>query len=250
MKIHRILITLICLVIASCASQKPEGKTEAEVLYKEAKQSIEDGRYILATEKLNQLKKKYPYSFYATPGELLEADILFKQEKFVESAAAYLLFKDFHPKHEQLPFVIYRIAESYYNQIPDTYDRDLEGAQEAIKYYADLLKFYPNTEFIKDANEKINYCKKMLRSKEQYVADFYFKTQKFSAARWRYLDILSNFNDKKLAQHSMIRVVKSSLEMKEFDKCISYADQYSSLINKDNKSELVQIKKSCEAKIR
>ena len=91
---------------------------------------MEDGRYLLATEKLNQLKNQYPYSFYATPSELMLADILYKQENYVEAAASYLLFKEFHPKHEKIAYVIYKIAESYYEQIPETYDRDLQPAFE------------------------------------------------------------------------------------------------------------------------
>lgn len=249
MNTQKFMMLVVCFVLASCASQKPEGKTEAEVLYKEAKQSIEDGRFILATEKLNQLKKRYPYSFYATPAELLEADILFKQENFVEAAAAYMLFRDFHPKHEKLSFVIYRIAESYYKQVPDTFDRDLQGAQEAIKYYDELLRNYPGTEYVKDANVKIEYCKKMLRSKEQYIADFYFKTDKFLAARWRYLDIIKNFKKPELIEHSKLRIVQSSFQMKEYQQCIDYADQFQTALSGEKKELLLQTKEMCSKKI-
>ena len=101
------LILAIVLIISSCASDKPKGKTEAEVLFKEAKILMEEERYLLATEKLNNLKNQYPYSYYATPAELLQADILFLQESYVEAAASYLLFRDFHPKHEEIPYVVF-----------------------------------------------------------------------------------------------------------------------------------------------
>ena len=88
--------------MAACSSDKPKGRTEAEVLFKEAEDLVKSERYILATEKLNTIKTQHPYSFYATPAELLQADVLYMQESFVESAAAYLLFRDFHPKHEKI----------------------------------------------------------------------------------------------------------------------------------------------------
>lgn len=250
MKRQIITTTIFLILITSCSSTKPEGKTEAEILYKEAKTLIEDGRFILATEKLNQLKNRYPYSFYATPAELLEADILFRQENFVESAAAYMLFRDFHPKHENLPFVIYRIAESYYKQIPDTFDRDLQGAQEAIKYYEELLQKYPSTEYVKDAKEKVEYCNKMLQSKEQYIADFYFKTEKYNAAKWRYLDILENFSEKNLRNHSMLRVVQSSYYLKNYQECINYADKFNTMINDQQKNELEIARTNCTQKLK
>lgn len=249
MKITYLFQIFILILITSCASDKPKGQTEAEVLYKEAKALMEDERFILATEKLNQLKNKYPYSFYATPSELLQADILFKQENFAESAAAYLLFRDFHPKHKEIPYVIYKIAESYFNQIPDTFDRDLQGAMESIKYYTELMERYSTSEYVKDANTKIAKCNKMLLDKEQYIADFYFKTEVYQAARWRYLDILENFKDKKLRKHSMVRVVESSKLMKDYEKCIAYADKYFQFLGKEGKRITKKAKDNCSSKL-
>jgi outer membrane protein assembly factor BamD len=97
--VFRFLLIATVVVTASCASKRPQGTTEAEVLFKEAKDLISKSRYIQASEKLNSLRSQYPYSFYATHAELLQADILFAQENYAESAAAYILFRDFHPKH-------------------------------------------------------------------------------------------------------------------------------------------------------
>ncbi|MBD66835.1 MAG: hypothetical protein CME62_16650 [Halobacteriovoraceae bacterium] len=236
---------LIALMI-SCASEKPKGKTEAEVLYKEAKQLMEDERYILATEKLNQLKNQYPYSYYATPAELMQADILYLQENYVEAAAAYLLFRDFHPKHERLPYVVFRIAESYFKQLPDTDDRDLAAAHEAIKYYQEIITKFDNSKYLKDAKKKINICKKRIRNYEQYVADFYFKTEQFSAARWRYLDILDNFNKSDLRSHSMQRIVLSTYHLNEYKTCIEYAEKYTHELDKEDKKVVDKYKKYCD----
>ena len=234
---------------ASCASEKPTGKTEAEILFKEAKILMDDSRFIMATEKLNQLKNQYPYSFYATPAELLQADILFKQENHVEAAAAYLLFRDFHPKHKEMHYVVYKIAESYYQQKPDTFDRDLQGAAEAIKYYKELMMKYPTSKYIKDANKKIIESEKMIRDKEQYIADFYFKTEVYEAARWRYLDIMKNFQNKKLRKHSMERIVASSFFMKDYEKCISFADKYFEFLGKKAKKEAKNFQSKCKRKV-
>src|SRR5690606_29158789 len=117
---------------------------------------------------------------------------------------AFLIFRDFHPKHKQIPYVIFMIAESYYKQLPDTYDRDLAAAYEAIKYYNELLAKYPNTEYTKDATKKIQDCHEMIQKKEKYIADFYYRTEVFDAARYRYLDIIKSFKDPDLRKHSMI----------------------------------------------
>lgn len=246
---NKFLISLFIILLASCASEKPKGKTEAEVLYKEAKNLIKDERYILATEKLNNLKNQYPYSYYATPAELLYADILYLQENYVEAAAAYLLFRDFHPKHEKIAYVVFKIAESYHNQLPDTFDRDLESAVEAIKYYQEILTKYGSSGYLKDSKEKITKAKSMLENKEKYVADFYFKTEVYDAARWRYLDILTNFQSKKLRSHSMQRVILSTYYLKEYEKCISFSNNYSQHLNESDMKVVKEYSSYCKSKL-
>lgn len=239
-------------LLSGCSSKKPEGKTAAEVLYKEAKELMDAGRFLLATEKLNTIKSQYPYSYYATHAELMQADVLYMQENFVESAAAYLLFRDFHPKHEKIVYVIWKTAESYFKQLPATFDRDLAPAYEAIKYYTEIIEKYPDSEFFKMAESKRDECNNMLNSKEKYIADFYFKTKVYEAARFRYLKNIADKKDESLVRHSMVRVVESSLKMKAYEECIIYANEYESA--QDNSwdvaslKKLKDIKKECEGK--
>lgn len=239
-------LLLALLFVIACSSDKPKGKTEAEILYREAEELIKAERYILATEKLNQIKTQHPYSFYATPAELLQADVLFFQENFVESAAAYLLFRDFHPRHEKIPYVIFKIAESYYKQIPDTIDRDLEPAVESVKYYDEIIQKYPDTSYKKDAEDRIKEAKKMLRQKDRYIADFYFKTDEYSAARYWYLDILENHQEEDLRKHAMVRTIQASAELKEWQPCLDYIEKFNQSVDKEAQKEINSIKETCQ----
>ena len=244
------LFTLtVLLFVIGCSSDKPEGKTEAEILFKEAQELMEAERFILATEKLNQIKTQHPYSFYATPAELLQADILFKQESSIESAAAYLLFRDFHPKHEKIPYVVFKIAESYYKQIPDSIDRDLEPAMESIKYYDEVIQKYGESSYAIDAKTSIEKAKKMLRQKDQYIADFYFKTKEWSAARYWYLDILDNHRDAKIRNHAMERTVEASRRLKEWDTCRDYSEKFLQEVDKEAKNAIKSTLDNCHKKI-
>ncbi len=247
--IQKLTALTLFLFIISCSSDKPKGRTEAEVLFKEAEELVKSERFILATEKLNTIKTQHPYSFYATPAELLQADVLFMQESFVESAAAYLLFRDFHPKHERIAYVIFRIAESFYKQIPDTIDRDLEPAIEAIKYYDEVIQKYADSSYKKDSEVKIAKAKAMLRDKDIYIADFYFKTKQYSPARYWYLDILENHKDEKTRKHAMARTIMATFELKEWQPCLDYIEKFYQFVDKDSHSEIKSIKKNCKNKI-
>jgi outer membrane protein assembly factor BamD len=195
LKLLSLIVLTIAVFLSSCTTKRPEGSTEAEVLFKEAKDLISKSRYIQATEKLNQIRSQFPYSYYATHAELLQADVLFAQENYPEAASAYILFRDFHPKYTDLGYVIFRISESFYQQLPSTFDRDLSTGLEAVKYYNELLQNYSNTEYVKDAKARIIQIEDMVLKKEVYIADFYFRTKDFSAAKSRYEEILKSLKD-------------------------------------------------------
>jgi outer membrane protein assembly factor BamD len=236
---------LMLILIVSCASDAPEGKTEAEKLFKEAQELIEAERYILATEKLNLIKTQHPYSFYATPAELMQADILYEQESYIESAAAYLLFRDFHPKHEKIAYVVFKIAESYFKQIPDTIDRDLDPAIEAIKYYEEILQKYADSSYKKEAENRIAKARAMLVEKDVYIADFYFKTSEFSAARYWYLDILQRHQEKKIRQHAIKRTILATYSLKEWKSCVEYVEKFATEVDKELLKEINSTKELC-----
>lgn len=206
---------------------------------------MEKGRYILANEKLNALRSQFPYSYYATPAELLQADILFKQENYVESAAAYLVFKDFHPKHKDMAYVIQRIADSFYYQLPTTYDRDLTPGVEAMKHYDDLLRYYGESDYAKEARGRIERVKEMLEDKEVYIADFYYRTKDYEASRARYAEMIPNLTDAKEKEKAMIRVLQASLILKDLPSCEKFYGEYISKVTESMKKELTSIYEKC-----
>ena len=246
-KITKILLTsILAFGLISCAITRPKGKTEAEILFKEANNLIKDNRNILATEKLNTIRSQFPYSIYATQSELLLADVLFKQENFVEAASAYILFKDFHPKFKKIDYVVLRIAESFYEQIP-TFDRDLTPAFEAIKYYKELINFYPASTSIKKAEARIKLCENKIKIKEQYIADFYFKTEVFDSARYRYLGILKSFSSpQELLDHSKLRIIASSYRLNKKEDCRKYYLQFHETVSKDFKEQMEKFYGKCK----
>jgi outer membrane protein assembly factor BamD len=243
------LFALLMIFLWACSTDKPEGKSEAEILYKEAEELMKADRFILATEKLNLIKTQHPYSFYATPAELLQADILYEQENYIEAAAAYLLFRDFHPRHEKIPYVVFKIADSYYKQIPDTIDRDLEPALEALKYYDEVIQKYGDTSYRQNAEGRIQKAKKMLRQKDEYIADFYFRTKEFSAARYWYLDILENHQEPKTRNHAMLRTILATSKLKEWQPCLDYVEKFYQSVDKEAQKEIKSVKDQCQKKL-
>lgn len=240
-----ILILVILQFVISCASERPKGKTEAEVLFKEAQELMDEERYLLAIEKLNVIKNQYTYSYYAKPAELLHADVLFLQENYLEAASSYMLYRDFHPKDPRIEYVIYKIAESYFMQMPETFDRDLQSADEAIRYYEELITKYPNTQFKKDSIEKINRCKDMKRQKDLYIADFYYRTDQYLASRYWYKDIFKNHLEEDTKKLAAFRIIDTSYKAEKYNECLENYNLFSDQVSKSDRDTIDNIKKDC-----
>tara|TARA_R110002072_G_scaffold288917_1_gene455354 strand:- start:26141 stop:26920 length:780 start_codon:yes stop_codon:yes gene_type:complete len=245
LKIVSVLLILATFV-SSCSTPRPQGATEAEVLFKEANRLKEKGRYLLAIERLNTIRSKYPYSYYSTHAELLNADILFEQENYAEAAAAYIVFRDFHPKHKERSYVLYRVAESFYYQLPDTFDRDLSPGFEAINYYRELLRIYGDSKYAEDAKSKIQITEELIKKKEKYIADFYFKTDVYDAAKFRYKLILDNFSDSELRQHSISRLLQSTAKLGELKTCKNYYSKFKAEANDNTVEEMDSALDQCK----
>ena len=142
---------------------------------------------------------------------------------------------------------MWQLAESYFNELPPTYDRDLTSAESAIKFYRLLLRNYPNSKHVGNAQGRIKSCKKMLKEKDKYIADFYFRTEVYTSARYRYLDILKHYEETLLRNMSMLRVLESSFFLKDYSSCLKYFEIYRGLVSKEYKSKIDSVGNKCRA---
>jgi outer membrane protein assembly factor BamD len=177
--------------VGGCASTNLAESNSPEAAFKAAEEFEKDERFEEALTKFNEVKNKHPYSRFAVDAELHIADIHYKREAFIESQTAYQLFKDFHPKYPRIDYVTFRLAMSYFMQLPPSTDRDLTPAHNAIKYFSEVITSYPTSEFVKEATQKKAECYRMLADKEMYVAYFYRHREMYDSALKRYESLLS-----------------------------------------------------------
>jgi outer membrane protein assembly factor BamD len=240
-------VLLVCLV--GCSTKPPQGKTQAESLYLEAQQLVSRKKYIAATEKLNEIKVQHPYSFYATPAELMQADVYFLQENFLEAAAAYTQFRDLHPKDEKIDYVIYRIGLSYYKQLPSTHDRDLSSGVTAITYFKEIVEKYPNSTYVSDSKVMITDVEKKLLEKELYIADFYYRTKLFEAASLRYRGLYTQSSLEPTQKQLVVyRTGVSLCKAVLNDLCLDWVKSHAEEFTDSQRSEFMNLTEECTAK--
>ncbi len=180
-------------ILNGCSTD--EKKLDApEAAFNSAAEYDKDERYDEAIKRYQDVKNKFPYSKYAIMAELAVSDVYFKQESFAEAQVSYQSFKDLHPKHPKIDYVTYRLAMSFYSQLPPTIDRDLSLAGSTILYFDEVISQFPNSDYVKESKEKKEATLKMLASKEDYIGEFYFKRGKYESSLTRYEGLLKKYS--------------------------------------------------------
>lgn len=215
------LSLVLFLGLVGCASSDTKDNT-AEALFARAQEYEKDDRYEEAIRRYQDVRAKFPYSPQALESELAVADVYYKQESFPEAQTSYQSFRDLHPKHAKIAYVYFRLALSLYMQMPETVDRDMSLAPETILAFSDLIKKFPNSEFIKEAQEKRSELIKKMAQKEIYVADFYFKRKTYDSALLRYEHILREFSGIGFDEKVQIRAAYSAYKTGDPTKARKY----------------------------
>lgn len=205
-------ISIFGLFFTGCASEEKNTST-AEGAFSYAQEFDQAERYEMALNKYADVKNKFPYHSLATEAELAIADVHYKKESFAEAQLSYQNFRDLHPKHPKIDYVVFRIGMSYFMQLPETSDRDLSLGHDAIYFFDDLIKSYPKSQYVSEAKNKRDETYKMLTEKELYIADFYYRDEKFSAALRRYESLLQKYTGRGFDSKAHLGAARSAKKL-------------------------------------
>ncbi|MGE4505332.1 MAG: outer membrane protein assembly factor BamD [Desulfovibrionaceae bacterium] len=172
----------------------PPPEDTAQELYEAGVDAMRDKNYADAAEYFVKIKDRYPFSPYTERAEIGLGDAYFLDEQYALAADAYKEFEVLHPRHEQTPYVLYQVGLSNYRMFRSL-DLRQENISEAIEYFTRVVDAYPDTEFARQAQENILKSRRIQCEHEVYIADFFYRTQKYGPAWNRYKFVVENFAD-------------------------------------------------------
>lgn len=205
---RRTLLALSCLALplvgSGCGSAPAETNyaDSARAAYDEAMEYYEDEDFLEAVKRLTTVKNKFAYSKYAALAELRIADAYYEQEKWIEAIDAYRTFAQSRPNHPDVPYALWRVGRSYYEQIPSDFfilppvhERDPAATKDALRALDTFVERYPKHAEADDARERILACRRLLADQELYVARFYLRGDRPVSARGRLEGLVAQYGD-------------------------------------------------------
>jgi outer membrane protein assembly factor BamD len=194
MKRFLLILLVISLSLSGCAWFKSKHEKTAEELAYSGMEHFNKKRYAKAIEEFRNLKDWYPFSKFAILAELKIADAHFHLQEYEEAIFAYEEFENLHPRNEAVPYVIYQIGRSYFDQM-DTIDRDQSSARKALTTFNRLIREHPQDSYAALAREHIRKCHESIAGNEFYVGLFYFKAGRYKAALSRFKSVMTDYPD-------------------------------------------------------
>lgn len=218
-----VLLLLLLPVISSCGIIDyyflPPAEDTAQELYESGMDYMQEKRYTKAADDFLKLKDRYPFSPLTTKAEIALGDAYYLDFRYLEAVDAYKEFETLHPSSPQIPYVLYQMAEANLKQFR-TIDLRQDNVKEALELFYRIEESFPKSEYAKPSKDGIYQCRKILAEHEIFVADFFWRTQKYGSAWHRYLFILENYGDvvefkdyvRKQAEYSYFEYQKSLSE--------------------------------------
>jgi len=172
-------LLLLLSLLSGCASVPIE--TQPSAIFKEGEGLYEAKHYDDAIAQYKKVRDAYASTELSSSAELRIADAYYESERYIEAAAEYSQFRKLHPTHAKAPYALYRIGLCNFDQITGI-DRDQTPQKNAAVYFEEFLNKYPKAEYSKDVTDKLDAVRIQQLQYEQYVASFYYRTEKYDAA--------------------------------------------------------------------
>ncbi|HVU49339.1 MAG TPA: outer membrane protein assembly factor BamD [Polyangia bacterium] len=195
----RIFACLLSVGLLGCATSDDASKPvtyslTAKQNYEKGMAELKDEDYAEAAKYFQFVKQKYPFSKYAVLAELALADSQFDRENYTEAIDSYKTFARLHPTHDKVEdgYVAFRIGESYFRDmptdiflLPPSYEKDQSAVTDALRELTDFEHRFPDSKYVKKAEELRKQVLQRLVDHEVYVARFYLNSDHPKAAAMR-----------------------------------------------------------------
>ncbi|MGR8946897.1 MAG: outer membrane protein assembly factor BamD [Gammaproteobacteria bacterium] len=219
----RIASLILVLVLTACSTfggddddvsdNWPEDK-----LYFAAKKNLDVGACGAAIEDYEKLQTRYPFGPYAAQAQLELAYCYYKSEEPGSAIAAIDRFVKLNPTHQHMDYAYYLrglvmfnagkgLTDRFVNRDPS--QRDPGASLSAFQDFSELIKRYPESKYVSDAQLRMRHLRNILAQHEVNVANFYMRRGAFVAAANRARNVVENFQQTPAMPEALVLLAKS-----------------------------------------
>ncbi len=222
MKYLHLATLLSCGLLVACSNTNEIPDIPPAELYQQAQQSLTEGNWLTAIERLEALDSRYPFGAYSEQVQLDLIYAYYKNDELDMGLATIDRFTRLNPTHAKNDWVLYMRGLSHMAQdrnfMHDIFniersDRDPEPVKKAFKDFKRLLQRYPSSVYAQDAELRLIALKNRLAEYDLAVADFYLRREAWIAAINRCQELQRTYPNTLAAKRSLDIQLKAYQEL-------------------------------------
>jgi outer membrane protein assembly factor BamD len=170
------------------------------------------GKYEEAARKFEDLDRDHPYSPEARRAIVLAAYAYYKALKFPEAIATARRYTTMHPGTKEAPLAHHIIASAYFDDMSGP-NRDQSNTRKALAEYKILKTRYPDSQYARDADNRIRICEDSLAAAEMEVARYYMKKRNYVAAINRFKTVATDYQTTAHVEEALMRLTEAYMAL-------------------------------------
>ena len=213
---------LLTLTACSLFGSKPDAGTpektaSAEVLYNNAKTSLDKNNFETAVKQLESLQSRYPYGRYAQQAQLDLAYAYYRQNEPESAISAADSFIKQYPNNPHVDYAYYVKGLANFNPDIGTFglafgqdptERDPQAERDSFAAFKDLISRFPTSRYAPDSRLRMQYLLDTLAKYEIHVAQYYLRRGADIAAVNRAKEVLTRYPNTPSIQDALLILVQ------------------------------------------
>jgi outer membrane protein assembly factor BamD len=184
----------------------------AEALFNDGLARLQSRNFDGAARKFGEVDKQYPYTNWSRRSLLLTTYANYENRNYEDTIANGRRYVSLYPADKDAAYAQYLVGMSYFNQIPDV-TRDQERSARALLAMDELIRRYPQSEYVADARQRVAVARDQLAGKEMDVGRYYLEQRNYPGAVNRFREVLTKYQTTRHTEEALLRITEAYLSM-------------------------------------
>lgn len=207
----------ISAALAGCSAFSGDDETKLEdtppgEIFQLGEKQLADGNATEAAKTFDEIERLYPFSQLAKRAIIMSAFSSYTAGDFSNARSSARRYLDLYPSDKDAPYAQHLIALTYYDNIVDV-GRDQGMTERALNALREVVSRYPESDFARDAQLKIDLTLDHLAGKEMEIGRYYLKRGHYTAAINRFRVVADKYQTTSQTPEALHRIVEANLAL-------------------------------------
>lgn len=207
------MAAVLALAAAGCSSGPTLDSTQAlnpdppAKMFSDADALMSAGKFDASAQKFEALDREHPYSPEARRAIVMAAYAYYRGGKTPEAIASAERYVALHPGTKEAPLAHHIIASAYFDEMKGP-NRDQQATRKALDQLKTLKTRYPDSEYARDADNRIRVAEDNLAAAEMEVGRYYLKRKNYVASINRFKTVVSEYQTTNHVEEALMRLTE------------------------------------------